>query len=109
MASLRFTIDGEPLTSEPAFNLLQHADRAKREAAAKEIGASPAQVALGWLVQQPAVTSVIIGVRTVEQLDENLKAAELTLSSDEMRKLDEASAYEVGYPYEFIKGVQGRW
>ena len=38
MASLRFTIDGEPLTSEPAFNLLQHADRAKREAAAKEIG-----------------------------------------------------------------------
>ena len=38
MASLRFTIDGETLTSEPAFNLLQHADRAKREAAAKEIG-----------------------------------------------------------------------
>ncbi|WP_075997352.1 M3 family oligoendopeptidase [Salaquimonas pukyongi] len=38
MASLRFQIDGEPLTSEPAFNLLQHADRAKREAAAKEIG-----------------------------------------------------------------------
>jgi oligoendopeptidase F len=38
MASLRFTVDGEELTAEPALNLLQHRDRAKREAAAREIG-----------------------------------------------------------------------
>ncbi|MCA9517992.1 MAG: aldo/keto reductase [Myxococcales bacterium] len=76
---------------------------------AKERGVDEAAVSLAWVLGKPGVTSAIFGARTVEQLDENLKAAELTLSSDEMRKLDEASAYEVGYPYEFIKGVQGRW
>lgn len=78
-------------------------------AAAKEVGASPAQVALAWLVQQPAVTSVIIGVRTVEQLEDNLKALDHILPDSIMRSLDEASAFEIGYPYDFMKRVDGRW
>lgn len=62
--------------------------------------ASDAQVALAWLAEQPAVTSVILGARSVEQLEDNLAAAGLKLSDDELARLDEVSAPRVGvYPY----------
>jgi len=76
---------------------------------AKEKEATPSAVALAWLLAKPAVTSVIFGARTVEQLDENLKAADLKLTADEMQRLDEASALDLGYPYKFIGAVQKRW
>ncbi|HEY2743149.1 MAG TPA: aldo/keto reductase [Polyangia bacterium] len=76
---------------------------------AREVGASMTAVALRWLIQKPAVTSVIMGVRTPAQLDDNLKAAELKLSPEAMKRLDEASAFELGYPYDFMKRIQGRW
>jgi aryl-alcohol dehydrogenase-like predicted oxidoreductase len=57
-------------------------------------------VALAWLAARPAVTSVILGARTTEQLDDNLTAADLVLDAEQMRLLDEASAPPVGdYPY----------
>jgi aryl-alcohol dehydrogenase-like predicted oxidoreductase len=62
-------------------------------------GASPAQVALAWLLGRPAVTSVIIGARTDEQLLDNLGAASLLLSADERAALDKVSAPELIYPY----------
>ena len=63
-------------------------------------GISMAQVALAWTAQRPAVTSVIIGVRTVEQLRYNLGAAFLVLDPAEMEKLDSVSAPRVSdYPY----------
>jgi aryl-alcohol dehydrogenase (NADP+) len=63
-------------------------------------GASMAQVALAWLVDRPAVTAVILGARTLEQLDDNLGAAGLHLSAVETALLDEASAPIVDdYPY----------
>ena len=63
-------------------------------------GASMAQVALAWLVDRPAVTSVILGARTLEQLDDNLGAAGLHLSAAETARLDEASRPIVDdYPY----------
>jgi aryl-alcohol dehydrogenase-like predicted oxidoreductase len=55
------------------------------------------------------VTSVIFGARDVAQLEDNLAAASLELSPADMQKLDEASSYDLGYPYAFIKNVQGRW
>ena len=61
-------------------------------------GASPAQVALAWLLGQ-AVTSVIIGARTDEQLLDNLGGASLLLSADERAALDKVSAPELIYPY----------
>ncbi|MEL6181550.1 MAG: aldo/keto reductase, partial [Myxococcota bacterium] len=76
---------------------------------AKELEATPAQVSLAWLLRKPAVTSVIFGARSVEQLEDNVKAAELTLSDEAMALLDEASAFDVGYPYGFIKQITGRW
>jgi aryl-alcohol dehydrogenase-like predicted oxidoreductase len=66
-------------------------------------------VALAWLLAKPTVTSVIFGARSIEQLDDNLKAAEVQLSSEEVRQLDEASAYELGYPYQFMANIQKRW
>jgi aryl-alcohol dehydrogenase-like predicted oxidoreductase len=61
--------------------------------------ASPAQVALAWLLGRPAVTSLIIGARTDEQLADNLAAAELTLAADERAALDKVSEPELLYPY----------
>ncbi|HEV7205482.1 MAG TPA: aldo/keto reductase [Jatrophihabitans sp.] len=67
---------------------------------ARERGCSMAQVALAWTQQRPAVTSVILGARTTEQLADNLGAADLVLDPEEMQRLDEASDPGVGqYPY----------
>ncbi|RME43746.1 MAG: aldo/keto reductase [Deltaproteobacteria bacterium] len=76
---------------------------------ADEIGATPAQVSLAWLLHQPTVTSVIFGCRSLEQLEDNLKATEISLSEEQRRRLDEASAFDLGYPYDFIKGITGTW
>ena len=62
-------------------------------------GASPAQVALAWLLTRPGVASVIVGARTDEQLADNLAAAELELSDDELRRLEAVSRPPLLYPY----------
>lgn len=76
---------------------------------AGELSCPPSQVALAWLLSKPAVCSVIFGARTVAQLDENLGAADLTLPAEAIAKLDGASAFELGYPYDFIKNIDGAW
>lgn len=76
---------------------------------AEELEVPAAQVALAWLLHQPGVTSAIFGARTVEQLEANLPAADLALSEDQLTRLDEASALDVGYPYAFMRQVQNRW
>lgn len=59
-----------------------------------------AQVALAWTAAQPAVTSVILGARTPEQLADNLGAMKVELSNGEMAKLNEVSAPQpMDYPY----------
>lgn len=69
-------------------------------AVAQERGASLAQVALAWLVDRPAVTSVILGARSSEQLEDNLGAAGLHLDAQEITRLDAASDPEpADYPY----------
>jgi aryl-alcohol dehydrogenase-like predicted oxidoreductase len=66
---------------------------------AKGRGASPAQVALAWLLERPAVTSLVIGARTGEQLADNLGAADLSLEAEERRRLEEVSRPPLLYPY----------
>jgi len=78
-------------------------------AIAKERHTTPTAVSLAWLVHNPAVTSAIFGARSIEQLDGCLAGAELSLSPDEMKRLDEASSLELGYPYDMIGRLQGRW
>jgi len=79
------------------------------KAVAGELGATASQVSLAWLLQKPTVTSVIFGARSLEQVEDNLKAAALKLPEPAIKRLEEASAFELGYPYDFIKNVQGRW
>ena len=62
-------------------------------------GASPAEVALAWLLERPAVTSVIVGARTSEQLTDNLGAAALSLTADELARLEQVSRPPLLYPY----------
>jgi aryl-alcohol dehydrogenase-like predicted oxidoreductase len=70
------------------------------EAIAKARGVSMAEVALRWVADRPAVTAVILGARTVKQLEENMKADALKLSAEETAKLNAASAPVMGdYPY----------
>lgn len=61
-------------------------------------GASVARVALAYVLAKPFVTTVIIGAKTMEQLDDNLEAAKLTLTADELMKLDDVSALPAEYP-----------
>ena len=62
-------------------------------------GVSAAQVALSWTMARPAVSTVIIGARTSEQLADNLAAAELVLTDDETSRLEEVSRPVLLYPY----------
>jgi aryl-alcohol dehydrogenase-like predicted oxidoreductase len=66
---------------------------------AESHGVSAAQVALAWLLTRPTVSSVIVGARTDEQLADNLKAAELELSADELDRLERVSRPDLIYPY----------
>ena len=89
----RATFDFPPVDKEKVWKIV---------AAAREIGkpkgASPARVALAWVLSKPFVTSVITGVKTPEQLDDNLAASDLTLSPDEIKRLDDLSALVPEYP-----------
>jgi aryl-alcohol dehydrogenase-like predicted oxidoreductase len=76
-------------------------------AVASELGTSPSAVSLAWLLARPSVSSVIFGARTIEQLDANLAAADLELSRAHLEALDNASAFDVGYPYDFIGATSG--
>ncbi len=61
-------------------------------------GVSVAQVALGWLLHQPQVTSVIVGAKRPEQLDDNIGATRLRLSNEELVRIDDASRLPSEYP-----------
>jgi aryl-alcohol dehydrogenase-like predicted oxidoreductase len=62
-------------------------------------GVSAAQVALAWLRDRPGVTSLIVGARTDEQLEDNLDAADLALTDDEVARLEEVSRPPLVYPH----------
>jgi aryl-alcohol dehydrogenase-like predicted oxidoreductase len=89
----RTTFDFPPIDRERTFNVI---DVMRPIATAH--ATSVARVALAWLLHQAPVTSVIIGARTREQLMDNLGAAELKLSSDELGTLNKASALPAEYP-----------
>jgi aryl-alcohol dehydrogenase-like predicted oxidoreductase len=69
---------------------------------AKAHGVSVAQVGLAWVRQKPFITSTIIGATTMEQLNDNLDSINLTLSPEDMARLDALSAEKSQYPYWMI-------
>jgi aryl-alcohol dehydrogenase-like predicted oxidoreductase len=78
-------------------------------AVARETGATPSAVSIAWLLSRPQVTSVIFGARNVDQLEANLAGGQLTLAPGQLAALDQASAFELGYPYSFIQATQSSW
>ncbi len=91
--SRRTTFDFPPVDKERAYDIID-----AMETVAKAHDSSVARVALAWLLQRKGVMSVIIGAKTIEQLDDNLAAAELTLTAEEIAALDAASALKPEYP-----------
>jgi aryl-alcohol dehydrogenase-like predicted oxidoreductase len=91
--SRRTTFDFPPVDKDRAWACV---------AAMREIGrahqVSVARVALAWTLAKPHVMSVIIGAKTLDQLDDNLAAAGLALTPQEMARLDEISALPAEYP-----------
>lgn len=79
---------------------------------ARELGRSPAQVALNWVTRRPGVVSTILGARTLAQLEDNLASLEFEIPEPQRKALDDASALEVAFPYNFFsesmrKGITG--
>ena len=100
----KYTRDGEasgrranfefpPVEKEQGFNVVD-----KLMEIAESKNASVAQIALAWLLHKQGVTSVIVGARKEEQLIDNLGAADISLSDDEMKQLDEVSTLKPEYP-----------
>jgi aryl-alcohol dehydrogenase-like predicted oxidoreductase len=70
---------------------------------AEDRGKSYSQVALNWMLGRPEVSSVIVGVRTLTQLEDNLGSIGWQLSPVEREQLEEVSALELGYPYRMLE------
>ncbi len=91
--SRRVSFDFPPVDKNRAFDCVD----VMREIA-KVHRVSVARIAIAWLLHQPFVTSVIVGARNVEQLDDNLAATEISLAAAELSELDRVSALPAEYP-----------
>jgi aryl-alcohol dehydrogenase-like predicted oxidoreductase len=91
--SRRTSFDFPPVDRERAYSCI---DVMRGIADAKKV--SVAQIALAWLLHQRVVSSVIVGAKKIEQLDDNIAATAVTLSSDELAKLDQVSTLPAEYP-----------
>jgi len=89
----RVNFDFPPVNKDKAFDII---DVMQEIAVAKNV--TVPQVALGWLLHQPVVTSVIIGAKRPEQLQDNLKAVDLKLTVDELAQLETVSKLTAEYP-----------
>jgi aryl-alcohol dehydrogenase-like predicted oxidoreductase len=103
--SRRVTFDFPPVNRDRVFDCVD----VMREIA-KAHRASVAGVAIAWLLQRPFVTTVIIGAKNNEQLDDNLAATEIKLTGDDLEKLDKVSALPPEYPGWMIERMgANRW
>jgi len=89
----RVAFDFPPVNRERAFDIID-----AMAPIAKSHGVSVARVALAWLLRRPGVMSVIVGAKTIEQLDDNLAAANLELTADQIDSLEAVSALPKEYP-----------
>ena len=89
----RTTFDFPPVDKNRAYDII---DVMREVATAHEV--SVAQIALAWLLHQPAVTSVIIGAKRLKQLDDNLGSVDVALRDDELERLNTVSALSSEYP-----------
>ncbi len=91
--SRRANFDFPPVNKDRAFNIIDF-----MLPIAQSKGVSVAQIALAWLLHQPVVTSIIIGAKKLEQLEDNLLAIDVKLTQEELQQLNEASKLPAEYP-----------
>ena len=89
----RMVFDFPPIDKERGYDIID-----AMKGVAEAHGVSVARVALAWLLAKKGVMSVIVGAKTVEQLNDNLAASDLRLTVEEMEALDKASALRPEYP-----------
>ncbi len=94
---------GPPVEDERLFKVVDALD-----AVAAETGKSIPQIALNWLLQRPTVSTVVIGARNEEQLRQNLGAVGWSLTPEQVKSLDDASATIPPYPYWHQRGFAER-
>jgi aryl-alcohol dehydrogenase-like predicted oxidoreductase len=92
--SRRVAFEFPPINKERAYDVIDVLEKM-----AKEKGASVAQLALAWLLHQPVVSTVIIGAKKVEQLDDNIKSTQVVFTEAELKTLDEVSKLPSEYPH----------
>ena len=103
--SRRDEFDFPPVNKEKAFDIIDVMIKI-----GKAHHVSAARVALAWMLKKPGVTSIIIGAKRKDQLEDNIAATELDLSEKEMKQLDEISALPAEYPGWMVeRQSQGRW
>lgn len=103
--SRRDTFDFPPINKDKAYDII---DVMQEIATAHQT--SVAAVALNWATRQPAVTSTIIGAKTIDQLKDNLSSVKLKLSPEEMGKLNDVSALIPEYPgWMVARQARERW
>jgi len=103
--SRRDSFDFPPINKEKAYDIIEI-----MASIAKQYDVSVATVALNWVMKQPGITSTIIGAKSVEQLNDNIKAVNLELTPLEIKHLNEASALAPEYPGWMVnRQLQGRW
>jgi aryl-alcohol dehydrogenase-like predicted oxidoreductase len=103
--SRRDAFDFPPVNKQKAYDLID---------LMAEIGknhhVTVANVALNWVIQQPGMTSTIIGAKNLEQLNDNIASVNLQLTSDELQRLNEASSLTPEYPgWMVARQTAGRW
>jgi len=91
-----------PVPDERLFTVVDALD-----AIARETGKTVPQIALNWVLQRPTVSSVIVGARNEDQFRENLGAIGWSLTSAQIKQLDEASFVKPVYPYWHQRGTMG--
>lgn len=72
----------------------------------EEINKPAAQIALSWVMNNPLITAPVIGARTVSQLHENIAALDLNLTDEQIARLREVSAVELGYPHDYLSMIR---
>lgn len=83
-----------------------HAAARAVQLVADELGASPSQVAIAWTRARSLNVHPILGARTVDQLKDNLGAADLTLPPEAVERLDAAVDFTLGFPHDFIEATR---
>jgi aryl-alcohol dehydrogenase-like predicted oxidoreductase len=98
----RINFDFPPVNKDKAYDIID-----VMQEIARERNVSVAQVALSWVLHQPAVSTIIIGAKNTRQLEDNLKAIDLSLDAAELQKLDAVSKLAPEYPGWMIERMGG--